>query len=363
MKRILLLLMLLSGALAGSATTENAFNVMVRPKSLKEGSTELWVTIVNNETHVFNLTVTFSKIPRGITLEDNQTKSMPFKIKGETNPPFKWKISRLERDIEDNFTDAFELSWDDLVALSDIKVDGAPIINGTMKVPSKEVNVSGMTDPQVYSGQFCQTIGLECRTRISISGTREFYAADDGSFSSMKELAKGDNTITIIATDVAGNTENKTFTVTYEQPPEEFFKENIVFIVAIIIAIMVLSILGSIVFLRYTKENSYKSLKKKRVELGGEITRLKIKRANMGLSEEERLRLDKCERDYTDIDEKILRDSRRLKELNKRASRVREQTKADVPSEEIKKQLKEEGYTEREIGLIKKELQKRKENA
>lgn len=73
--------------------------------------------------------------------------------------------------------------------------------NDGKRVYQADINVTGKTDSEVF---------------VTINGMTVVVRAD-GSFSQPISLQKGDNTITVKASDVAGNTTEKTIKVTYVQ--------------------------------------------------------------------------------------------------------------------------------------------------
>jgi len=73
-------------------------------------------------------------------------------------------------------------------------------VNAPSETHEKEVTVKGKTEADIM---------------VSVNG-KKLRAGDDGSFSVAVSLEEGENTITIVATDKAGNKTTKTITVTYK---------------------------------------------------------------------------------------------------------------------------------------------------
>ncbi|MCD4739932.1 hypothetical protein K8R43_01920 [archaeon] len=370
MKKLFLILLLLSGTLAGSAVNKEEIRFKVNPQGeLTTELTQLMLYVESKDVDIINLTVNFSKVPTGITLNDNQTKTISWVIGGL------WQETSVNWSIEDssptkiNASEAFELvSWDNNVALNDLKANDKPIVDG-MILHENYVIISGMIDPQGYSDEFCSALITRgrkgCVNEIKINNYKPITAEKDGTFTSEKiELSKGEKQISITATDMAGNTKTASFTITYEPTVTDILEGSLIWIVVGIMFIVTLMIIFMIIRLVRSirqKETKYEDIKKRRKELKERLAKMEQKAAYLGMNENQKAKKDALEIEYSTITEQLNKNQKFQKELDERAKKTVQQSKQGTPSEEIREQLVEEGYSPQEIEQIKEKFKKFKE--
>ncbi|MCD6414310.1 MAG: hypothetical protein J7L23_01635 [Candidatus Diapherotrites archaeon] len=106
------------------------------------------------------------------------------------------------------------------------------------------------------------------------------------------------------------------------------------------------------------KKITFRRLKDRRAEIRSKLA--KIKKAEVGGLSKALLKKKKAyENELILLQEDLLKNDLYLKELSDKADEALEQAKKGIPSKEIMKQLVEEGYTKKEIEIIKRAFQRR----
>ena len=108
------------------------------------------------------------------------------------------------------------------------------------------------------------------------------------------------------------------------------------------------------------RRNLLVNLKERREELRKEIGKLKEKEINVGLTPKERIKKETYEHELVKIQEKLLSMPEFIDELRRRADKAFRDAKWGVPSKDIIKQLREEGYSEKEISAIRMVFERKK---
>jgi hypothetical protein len=105
-------------------------------------------------------------------------------------------------------------------------------------------------DRSTGKGTYTVTGKAEPGSRVSVNG-RQATVAADGTFSIDVELKEGKNTITVVATDKAGNEQTKEFIVTYDKPAGEAIGGMLLPI--LVVVIIAAAVAGALFFLRGRK--------------------------------------------------------------------------------------------------------------
>ena len=107
------------------------------------------------------------------------------------------------------------------------------------------------------------------------------------------------------------------------------------------------------------KAQKVSELEARKVELRKKLLNLREK-AVAGLTAKQIAQRKAYTEELHEIEDKLLKEDDYLDELNVRVDKALEQAKKGIPSKEIMKQLVEEGYTKKEIEIIKRAFQRRK---
>jgi hypothetical protein len=373
MKKAFSLLLFVSMAMAGTAVNTEDLNLKVTSVT----TTQIELTVVPNTGTIYNVTVNFTRIPEILTLKEIPLKRKAFI--GSLGPEqFAWKIQSSEKNIENydfsNPLTFFDLEWDKNVALRDVKVNGKPIYpSQTTESESRNIEIIGRTD----SNDFCEEAfniwpdykekgrlkqDENCKPRITLNEVDKGLANDDGTFRLKNiELENGKNFFTLTVNDPGENTESINFTVSYNPPLltsiQEALTENILLLALTILGVIVflaIASLGLLARARRKKAGAFEEMKKRRIELRKQLLELAKKEANVGLSKEEQTRKKTYEQERVKLEEKLLKNDKFLKELEERAEKAVQEARQGTPSKQIRRKLFEEGYSEKEIELIKK---------
>jgi hypothetical protein len=108
------------------------------------------------------------------------------------------------------------------------------------------------------------------------------------------------------------------------------------------------------------QEQRLSMLKTKRKTLNAWLKKLKIKEP-YGLTAEEEKKKKFYEQEYARVEEELLNNELFMDQLITRAEHAFGQAKSGVPSKQIKKQLFKEGYTKKEVRIIERLFNKKKQ--
>lgn len=381
-------MLLIAGATAVSGTNIDEFKFTDRTQkssilTVTPQNSEITIVVLNTNDAaptIYNLTINFSKVPNEVTLKDSPKKKVSF-MPGVI--AVDWSIESPSESITLNLTDSFDiLSWDDSVAIVGIKVNNQTISQGmTLNISTGELVISGITDnddlcQKAFGSDFCQEYIQKCKNvmgecvtnlKITVNGVLEdeIGADKDGGFSSKKiEVAEGLNEIKITATDPGRNTNTFSFKVRNRPTTINLIEGYLPWIILAILAIII--IVWLVLFIRsrrkkkLEKEREYEEKKERRIELREKIAKMEQKEAYVGLNENQQAKKKSREIEEANINEELSEDPRFQKELKERAKKAVKQAGEGIPSEEIRDQMVEEGYTQEDIEIIKKEFKKLK---
>ncbi len=250
MKKALLLVLLFSIAIAGSALEKNDFSYLIEnnPRSLDVEYSKVNLALrlepkVKNP--AFNVTLKLKNTLE--TQSKEETKSIP-SLKLMHNVIIEWQLKATEAGTYD-LSNAFEVvSWDDSVSL---QVDAYPE-NSNQKI----ITISGWTDTATlcekhnYSGFWGEQ--ENCQVKLTANG-KEYWAERSGVYSFTYELEKGENRIDLHAMDPGGNTNEQVLMITYTPSIMNTMQEYIVWILGIVI---VLGIIAAILISKFVLNKS-----------------------------------------------------------------------------------------------------------
>lgn len=101
-------------------------------------------------------------------------------------------------------------------------------------------------------------------------------------------------------------------------------------------------------------------LKARRKYIVKELDELEKKQATMGLTKKEIIRKKAYEEELLRIEEDLLKNEAFLDELDEKAEEILLKARLGVPSRSIRRELQREGYTKKEIGVIRKLFEMKK---
>ena len=101
-------------------------------------------------------------------------------------------------------------------------------------------------------------------------------------------------------------------------------------------------------------------LKQRRLELRRKLSEITKKETHLGLTQKEQLQKRAYDEELVKIEDELLENKEFLRELEQRADLALLEAKKGAPSAEIKKGLIKEGYTEKEIQIIRKFFDQKK---
>lgn len=393
MKKIVLLLLLLSIAAATvtPGTPKEKVFIDLEKSTIREDLIAPYIYIDGTKT-IYDLRVNFTA-PAGIELEETKQKKLPYMI---SEGKVRWRIktnlteSELEKIVK---TTNFKIGWDNDIPLRINRVNNEQA-EEYIKISEKEVKIEGVTETQGFYAteltelknrypdkeeDYLRTVSdyfdEKKATRVKIvigDKEEEVYAAPDGSFEAELTLSKDQMrknlTAIITATDPGGNQNKKELTLYYDAPLDTIVFEYIWVLAGIVVFIILLIIIAIAAYIIYgkrrqqvAKKKSYEETLERRRELQEKLEELEKKKFTHGqLGESDKKKKKTYEKELEHIQEDLLKNKRHLKRIYKRTHKVIEQSKEGIPSSIIKKQLEDEGYTQKEIEVIKRLFKKKK---
>ncbi|MCD4739564.1 hypothetical protein K8R43_00070 [archaeon] len=399
MKKVFLLVILLLASAFAVSSVENLECQPQKNTDFIQGQTDISCSISPLPPYapdrVYNINVLFTP-PSGITLNEEKTKLVPYLGKNFTVGT-SWNVE-IEENKEYALDDAFRVEWDDSVSLELEGIEKEEIQTKNNRI---ELNFTVKTDDSSFcqkmwnqgaprdweSGEFVTWANFwlkkeNCNSFVDIKvNGKELagaYADENGNVPVYIQLnlSEGTNRLEIIATDPSGNTKKEDIMVRYTP---DLIGEYGVYIIAVGIVIFILVIAVIAYWLsRITTASTLKTAFKKKAEtehknrleeiksrkkwLYKSLETLKTKSVNVGLTQEEESKKRAYETELVRINDELYDHPEYLDQLKKRAVKALEDAKNGLPSKDIRKQLDVEGYSEKDVNLIKEHFKKLKEN-
>ncbi|MCD6414314.1 MAG: hypothetical protein J7L23_01655 [Candidatus Diapherotrites archaeon] len=316
------------------------------------------------------VSINFSNPPKGVLLQDTYLKKAAVFLSPGDSSKLSWKVM-APATYNVNPSD-FEVQWDDEVKL---ELDSIP-----RRTTNIELNISGKTDPDVCEKYNITSIKGEndkCRTKIVVNKEEPIYADVDGRFSKTVFLEPGENLVTVTAVDPGGNRVFENFKVEYTPPLSALIIKNLFPIIALLVLAIVLTVVVVFHNINRSKTEIKKELEKKEIEKAKErlkmlkerrkyitkrLSKLATKESAIGLSADEEAQKKAYKEELVGIQEELLSNEDFLEELAKKTNEVVELARRGVPSKEIRQKLISEGYTKKEIGIIRKLFDEKKKS-
>lgn len=279
MRQLLLLVLFLSAALAGSALTNDDFTYFIMGGEPQLSAPNKTITLQVNLAaktglSAFDLVVRPSNLPQGVKVFP--ASSVIDFLKSGGRAEIKWQANAVVDGTYD-LSNAFEVvGWDDSVKL---ELDAVP---ETVSEPT--LMLRGWTDPAMlcekhnYTGFWAEQ--ANCQVKLTVAG-EDHWAERSGAFMIDVDmpLKDGENRIDITAVDPGGNTAEKTVLVTYVPSIGTLVERNIILVVVALV-LLVAGIVGLVVYYRGRQASktdiraeSLESLREKQAKLFMEYAR------------------------------------------------------------------------------------------